>query len=78
MGFLEAVRYTLQPVTGQVPIAGFFMPNLSSSVVLFGVVRAVFFTFPNFFRIFSLFCATFEAGYHIGIRGWCICRLIGR
>ena len=53
MGFPDAVKYKIEPVTGQVPIAGFFMPILSSSEVLLGGVRTVlitFFTFVSFFQ----------------------------
>ena len=42
VGFLEVVKYNIQPVTGAVPIAGFFMPISSSYDGRYGQVRAVF------------------------------------
>ena len=74
MGFLEAVKNKIELVTGQVPITGFFMDLLNCFVVLLRVVRAVFFTFPTFFRFLSLFCATFDSKNRIGIWRRCVYR----
>ena len=55
MGFLEAVKYKIEPVTGQFPVAGFFIAILSSSEWGYRAVKVVFFTF---LRILSLFSET--------------------
>lgn len=67
MSFQEIQNQEIEPVTGQVPITGFFMGMLSSSDRGYGAVRAVILIIFTFCKLCFSFPAHFDSEFRIAV-----------